>query len=428
MTVAPVRRASWTASEPTPPAAPEMTTVSLSAGWTACTAPDAVAPATNRPPATSHETFSGLRVRSPASTRTSSAWEARLFVNPITSSPGENPPTPAPTSSITPARSLPCPDGNVDGNSSATAPVRMTASLGLMPAALTRTRTCPSPGTGRSTSSTRSTSIPPNSSYLTAFGMMSLRPRSTCSNVTRTSLAGGLRAPEFEHGNGADSGSLAFVLGKAWEAPRLLGVDAVAFSPGQFADGHLVCLGYAFDTAVTGGGQVLVPVRVGGCSSLGREDVDAVRLGVVREVHHRGDVLKPAFAAAVMHQDQRSALEGPANPALVRPELRDGLRVPVEWVAHIALLSVTIPGRRWDRVMKATPPFPAARYQGCRRAGEEASPDQGDSRAKASGARPCRLLTSWRRSPNAPKRAWTQSDLQLYLTSPEGDFRSTVSD
>src|SRR6266511_162502 len=75
-----------------------MTTVSPSLGWTACIAPHAVVPATNRPPAASHETFSGLRARSPASTRTSSAWEARLSENPITSSPGENPPTPAPTS------------------------------------------------------------------------------------------------------------------------------------------------------------------------------------------------------------------------------------------------------------------------------------------------------------------------------------------
>ena len=42
MTVAPVRRASWTASEPTPPAVPEMTTVSPCLGWTACTTPHAV--------------------------------------------------------------------------------------------------------------------------------------------------------------------------------------------------------------------------------------------------------------------------------------------------------------------------------------------------------------------------------------------------
>src|SRR5919204_32086 len=70
-----------------------------------------------------------------------------------------------------------------------------------------------------------------------------------------------LRPPKFEHRNGADSSSLACVLGKAWVAPRLLGVDAVAFSAGQFADGHLVGLGSAFDTAVTGGDQVVVPVE-----------------------------------------------------------------------------------------------------------------------------------------------------------------------
>src|SRR4051812_3380864 len=39
-----------------------------------------------------------------------------------------------------------------------------------------------------------------------------------------------LRPRELEHGNGADSSSLAFVLGKARVAPRLLGVDAVAFT------------------------------------------------------------------------------------------------------------------------------------------------------------------------------------------------------
>src|SRR5690348_6051573 len=153
----------------------------------------------------------------------------------------------------------------------------------------------------------------------------------------------GLCPAEFEHRNGADSGGLACVLGKAWVAPRLLGVDAVAFSAGQFADGHLVGLGSAFDTAVTGGGQVVVPVRVGGCPGPGCEDVDDVRVGVVREVHHRGDVLPPAFAAAVMCQDDRGALEDPAGPALVRAELRDGLRVPVERLAHVELLSFTIP-------------------------------------------------------------------------------------
>src|SRR6516164_10449469 len=93
----------------------------------------------------------------------------------------------------------------------------------------------------------------------------------------------GLRPPKFEHGNGADSSSLAFVLGKAWVAPRLLGVDAVAFSAGQFADGHPVCLGSAFDTAVAGGGQVVIPVRVRGCSSPGCEDVDEIGRASCRE-------------------------------------------------------------------------------------------------------------------------------------------------
>src|SRR5437867_5921071 len=74
-------------------------------------------------------------------------------------------------------------------------------------------------------------------------------------------LGCGLRPPEFEHRNGADSSSLACVLGKAWVAPRLLGVDAVAFGAGQLADGHLVRLGSAFDAAATGGRQVVVPVR-----------------------------------------------------------------------------------------------------------------------------------------------------------------------
>src|SRR5258706_5210911 len=53
----------------------------------------------------------------------------------------------------------------------------------------------------------------------------------------------GLRPPKFEHRNGAASSSFPFVLGKAWVAPRLLGVDAVAVSAGHFADGHVVCLG-----------------------------------------------------------------------------------------------------------------------------------------------------------------------------------------
>src|SRR5437899_11660886 len=98
----------------------------------------------------------------------------------------------------------------------------------------------------------------------------SLRPGSD------TVTAPPLGPAKFEHRNGADSSRLAFVLGEARVAPRLLGVDAVAFSSGQFADGHIISLGSAFDTAVTGSDQVVVPVRVRGYSTLGCEDVDDV--------------------------------------------------------------------------------------------------------------------------------------------------------
>src|SRR5258705_2849967 len=62
------------------------------------------------------------------------------------------------------------------------APLRITASLGLMPAAFTSTRTSPAPGTGRGTSRTSRTSMPPYESNCTALDMEStpilgLRPR-----------------------------------------------------------------------------------------------------------------------------------------------------------------------------------------------------------------------------------------------------------
>ena len=216
----------------------------------------------------------------------------------------------------------------------------------------------------------------------------------------------GLRPPKFKHRNGSDSGSLACVFGKAWVAPRLLGVDAVAFSAGQFADGHLVCLGSAFDTAVTGGGQVAVPIRVGGCPGLAGEDVDDVRLGVVREVHHRVDVLPPALTAAMMHQDNRSALEVPANPALVRSELRDSLRVPVKHVAHVELLSFKAgrdldprPAGSEDSAFCLNLCWDADHYQACRQAGEEAPPDHGDPRDRTWGTEGLDGPELWRQRP-----------------------------
>src|ERR1700735_5158 len=91
--------------------------------------------------------------------------------NPITSSPTLKPLTPGPSSATAPAKSLPWPEGNVAGNRWCNAPLRITASLGLIPAALDWTTTSPWPGKGRGTSRTSRTSMPPYESNCTALDM-----------------------------------------------------------------------------------------------------------------------------------------------------------------------------------------------------------------------------------------------------------------
>src|SRR5580693_9502107 len=168
-TVAPARLASWTVSEPTPPAAAETATVSPVLRFTARRAAHAVKPATPSAPATSQGTSAGLPARLSASTTAYSAWADRVSTQPITSSPAATVVTPGPSRSTTPARSLPCPLGNVAGHSACSRPSRIFASPGLMPAALTRTSTCPAPGSGTGTSATVRTSTSPYSSKRTAF-------------------------------------------------------------------------------------------------------------------------------------------------------------------------------------------------------------------------------------------------------------------
>src|SRR5918996_3692627 len=172
ITSAPVRLASWTTIDPTPPAAPDTATVSPGFGDTARTEAYAVHPATANDPPTSHETFAGLVVRFCASTITYSAWLARPSVKPITSSPAANPSTPGPLFVTIPARSLPSPDGNVAGHLARRSPSRIFASPGLIDAALTLTSTCPGPGSVTGTSATRRTSTPPYSSNRTAFDIL----------------------------------------------------------------------------------------------------------------------------------------------------------------------------------------------------------------------------------------------------------------
>ena len=107
ITVAPALRASWTASDPTPPAAPATTTVSPGPAPTARTVACAVDPAMKSAPPASHGTAGSRRTSCSAGTTTSSAWLARVSTQPITSSPTDHVGTPGPTCSTTPARSLP---------------------------------------------------------------------------------------------------------------------------------------------------------------------------------------------------------------------------------------------------------------------------------------------------------------------------------
>ena len=117
-TVAPVRRASCTVSTPTPPAAAETTTVSPGWGSTARTAAQAVAPTTCSAPACSHASSaaSGRSAR-PARPRTRPGSRARRSIRTPRRRPRRSR-RPAPSALTVPARSLPCPDGNVEGHRS----------------------------------------------------------------------------------------------------------------------------------------------------------------------------------------------------------------------------------------------------------------------------------------------------------------------
>ena len=89
------------------------------------------------------------------------AWLERASLHPTTSSPASKPSTSEPTSATTPARSVPSPLGNVAGQRSCRKPSRIAISPGLIEAALISTSTSAAAGTGRSTSRTSSTSVPP---------------------------------------------------------------------------------------------------------------------------------------------------------------------------------------------------------------------------------------------------------------------------
>src|SRR4051812_3726007 len=101
------------------------------------------------------------------------------------------------------------------------------------------------------------------------------------SPAARTALPPG----ELEDGDDADSLGLLCVVGEAGVAAGLLRVDAIALVAGELANGDGVALGSALDRALAGGREVVVPVGVGRCPSLGGEHVDGAVVGLVRQVH-----------------------------------------------------------------------------------------------------------------------------------------------
>ena len=143
------------------------------------------------------------------------------------------------------------------------------------------------------------------------------------------------------------------VVGEAGEAASLFGVDAIALVTGELANGDRVAVGSTLDRALADSGEVVVPVGVGRRASLGGEHVDDAVVGLVGQVHHRGDVLVAALAASMSYQDHRRAFEGAADAALVGAELVDGLRVPVARLWHSSLLArLGLMDGRWPDLAK----------------------------------------------------------------------------
>src|SRR5918995_1101489 len=172
-TCAPRALATWTARWPTPPAAAWIRTRSPSptraVSTTVC---QAVRPASGRPPAYASGRASGASASWRDGAVTNSAFALARRGNhgmPKTRSPGAKRVTPSPTSSTVPATSQPRIIGGSPIASRRPPCSRVFQSTGLIPAAVTLTRTSVGIGFGRSTSLTSRTSGPPNSRITTAF-------------------------------------------------------------------------------------------------------------------------------------------------------------------------------------------------------------------------------------------------------------------
>ena len=155
----PWAEANWVKNVPTPPAAPMISRLSYSRRDAVSMMPSAVIPAVGAPAAIVSGTEEGARATLPASsTTTNSAYvpppTGSLITWPYTPSPRVKRRAPGPLRSTAPAKSTPMTRGKVYGSAPSSMPSAIFQSSGLSPAALTRTRTSPLPGSGRGTSRT----------------------------------------------------------------------------------------------------------------------------------------------------------------------------------------------------------------------------------------------------------------------------------
>ena len=128
-----------------------------------------------------------------------------------------------------------------------------------------------------------------------------------------------------------DPRGLALVVGEAGIAAGVTRVQLVPLRAPDLIGLDVECLVAHLDLGLRMGGEVVVPVGIGVRARLGGEhDVPVT----VRQVHQRADPLLAASRAGRVQQQQRRALEVPADLAVVRAELADDLLVPVVRRAH----------------------------------------------------------------------------------------------
>src|SRR5580700_8554133 len=151
---APAPAANWVTNDPTPPAAPTISTVLPSSGASDSAIAIAVPPAVGSAAAVTGSRPTGTRASGASSlTATYSAYvpadpSGGISSWPNTASPGANRIAPGPTCSTAPARSAPSTIGNVAGIRSFQPPSAISTSIGFIPAAWTAMSTWPGPGCG----------------------------------------------------------------------------------------------------------------------------------------------------------------------------------------------------------------------------------------------------------------------------------------